>query len=102
MAFIHTHTRPDRDQHVRVNFDNAINHDEFKLCEGCCCEPNGIPYDCDSVMHYAKNQMGKAGLDTLEAVDPSKCKLLPYEEWNTKEPYISGNDIAMIKFHYDC
>ena len=63
----HTHKRPDRESYVDVIWDNVAHgkEDEFRFCEGCCCDTWGFEYDCESVMHYAKNQMSNGNGDTL-------------------------------------
>jgi hypothetical protein len=66
----HTHRRPDRDSHVKIVKENLHPHliDDFAKCSGenCCCDNvMHLPYDCDSVMHYAKNQGSKNGKDTI-------------------------------------
>ena len=33
--------------------------------KGKKCDTYGSPYDCESVMHYASNQMGKGGKTTI-------------------------------------
>ena len=62
----HTHMRPDRDDFVTVNWNNIVSgkKGEFENCRQLC-DTHGSPYDCDSVMHYASNQMSKNGKDTL-------------------------------------
>ena len=59
IAGIHTHQRLDRDSHVYINWGN-IQEDQksqFEICYGRWgCETWGYSYDCDSIMHYAKDQ----------------------------------------------
>ena len=58
IGLYHTHTRRDRDQYITINSTNiaASRKNEFDVCESNC-QTYGTPYDCDSVMHYASNQM---------------------------------------------
>lgn len=53
----HTHTRSDRDQYITINSNNiaASRKNEFDMCKNC--QTYNTTYDCDSVMHYASNQM---------------------------------------------
>merc|ERR1712020_499562 len=57
LAGYHTHKRFDRDAHVEIKWENISPDqvEQFEICEGCCCETWGYPYDCNSVMHYAKD-----------------------------------------------
>ena len=56
----HTQTRYDRDAHIEVMWDNIYDDkkDQFKICDYKCEFNQAFPYDCESVMHYARNQMG--------------------------------------------
>lgn len=40
VAFYHTHTRADREEHVFINWENIINsqRENFEVCSGCCCQ----------------------------------------------------------------
>ena len=61
---MHAHQRTDRDQHIEVMWDNIPepNRRNFEVIQ---FNTFGAPYDCDSVMHYAKDQMGYPGRDTM-------------------------------------
>ena len=69
-AGFHTHTRLDRDSHVDINWDNIFpdyKHN-FELCDKRSfwnCDTWGFSYECDSVMHYAKDQFSINGEDTI-------------------------------------
>ena len=67
LAGFHTHKRHDRDSHIVINWDNISpsKKKEFELCSGNNCDSWGYPYDCNSIMHYAKNQMSKNGQDSI-------------------------------------
>ena len=69
IGMYHTHMRPDRDDFISINFNNISSgkKKEFEKCtgNGKKCDTYGSPYDCDSVMHYASNQMGKGGKTTI-------------------------------------
>lgn len=70
IGMYHTHMRPDRDEFVTVNWENmkSSKRKEFEKCESNC-DTHGAPYDCDSVMHYASNQMSKNKKDTLSKIE---------------------------------
>ena len=58
IGLYHTHTRTDRDEHITINSNNiaARRKNEFDMCTRNC-KTYDTPYDCDSIMHYASNQM---------------------------------------------
>ena len=58
IGLYHTHTRTDRDEYITINSNNiaASRKNEFDMCKRNC-ETYDTPYDCDSIMHYASNQM---------------------------------------------
>merc|ERR1711971_2594 len=103
VGMYHTHMRPDRDDFVTINMQNVRGKQksQFKKCDPkhVTCDTHGHPYDCDSVMHYASNQMSKNGKDTITS-KKSSCKLLPFTQWNAKKEYLSPKDIAFLKRQY--
>ncbi len=102
LAGFHTHKRFDRDAHVQVVYENVLpdKKSEFDICKGgCCCQTWGYPYDCDSIMHYAKNQMSINGKDTLVS-NSASCKLLDFSSWQVYNPYMSPFDIEFIQEQY--
>lgn len=56
IGFQHEQTRPDRNQHVRINFHNILRGTEFNFQQYPTSQVNnyGIPYDYTSVMHYGQ------------------------------------------------
>ena len=64
----HTHQRPDRDDHVTIQWENVMTsrRREFERCPGPPhCHTRDLKYDCDSVMHYAADQMSRNGKPTI-------------------------------------
>ena len=63
-----THKRLDRDSYVDIKWDNiepSYMHN-FEFCSGNWnCDTWGYSYDCDSIMHYPKDQMSKNDKDTI-------------------------------------
>jgi len=101
IAFFHTHKRRDRDEHVKIEWEN-IHPDmieEFEICSGCCCNTHGIKYDCSSIMHYARNQMSRNGSDTITALNET-CYIPEFSEWNYHEPKMSKSDIEAVQIQY--
>ncbi|KAJ8670674.1 hypothetical protein QAD02_001933 [Eretmocerus hayati] len=101
VGFWHEHTRPDRDRHVQIIRDNIMTGQEYNFNKLTEDEVNslGLPYDYDSIMHYAKNTFSKGTyLDTI----------LPMENHGKKRPEIgqrvrlSEGDIAQTNLLYRC
>merc|ERR1712228_746610 len=70
---MHTQKRADRDRHVKVLKENI--QDRFEFSYDICyeCKDYGIPYDCDSIMHFGTETFS-LGKPTMESIDP-KCDL---------------------------
>ncbi|XP_015432107.1 PREDICTED: tolloid-like protein 2 [Dufourea novaeangliae] len=101
VGFWHEHTRPDRDRHVQIIRDNIMSGQEYNFNKLTEEEVNslGLPYDYDSIMHYAKNTFSRGTyLDTI----------LPMERDGKKRPEIgqrlrlSEGDIAQTNLLYKC
>ncbi|XP_044003802.1 tolloid-like protein 1 isoform X2 [Aphidius gifuensis] len=101
VGFWHEHTRPDRDRHVQIIRDNIMTGQEYNFNKLTHEEVDsiGLPYDYDSIMHYAKNTFSKGTyLDTI----------LPMENYGKLRPEIgqrirlSEGDIAQTNLLYKC
>lgn len=101
VGFWHEHTRPDRDQHVQIVRDNIMAGQEYNFNKLTDEEVNSLnlPYDYDSIMHYAKNTFSKGTyLDTI----------YPLEGFSKKRPEIgqrirlSEGDVAQTNLLYKC
>jgi len=70
---MHTQKRQDRNRHVRVLTENI--KDRFEHSYDIChqCKDYGVPYDCDSIMHFGTETFS-LGRPTMEATDRS-CDL---------------------------
>jgi len=101
VSFYHTQTREDRNQYVRIEWENIYNdsQDQFEYCSGCCCGTHGLDYDCSSVMHYARDQMSKNGRDTITPLSHS-CNVPYFNEWNYYEPIMSNTDVEAVQIQY--
>lgn len=78
LGFIHEHSRPDRDQYVRVNWDK-IEEDkqsQFEAAPASMAEPHkGRPFDYQSVMIYDPTDFAKQrGDHTLESLTGAKIE----------------------------
>lgn len=101
VGFWHEHTRPDRENHVVIERANILNGQEYNFNKLTAEEVNslGLPYDYDSIMHYARNTFSKGTyLDTI----------FPVEIKGRKRPEIgqrlrlSEGDIAQANLLYKC
>lgn len=70
LGFHHEQTRPDRDNFVRINFDNieAGRSGNFNMDNAASTTSFGTPYDFGSVMHYTAGSFSKNGYNTIEAI----------------------------------
>lgn len=101
VGFWHEHTRPDRDNHVQIIYDNIMKGQDYNFNKLTEDEVNslGQTYDYDSIMHYARTTFSKGTfLDTI----------LPLEVHGKKRPEIgqrvrlSASDIAQTNLLYKC
>lgn len=101
VGFWHEHTRPDRENHVVIERANILTGQEYNFNKLTAEEVNslGLPYDYDSIMHYARNTFSKGTyLDTI----------FPVEIKGRKRPEIgqrlrlSEGDIAQANLLYKC
>ncbi|XP_063217252.1 protein tolkin-like isoform X2 [Bacillus rossius redtenbacheri] len=101
VGFWHEHTRPDRDNHVHIVRENIMTGQEYNFNKLTPEEVNslGLPYDYNSIMHYARNTFSKGTyLDTI----------LPRDKIGKKRPDIgqrirlSEGDIAQTNLLYNC
>uniref|UniRef100_A0A182QG59 Metalloendopeptidase n=1 Tax=Anopheles farauti TaxID=69004 RepID=A0A182QG59_9DIPT len=101
VGFWHEHTRPDRENHVVIEKNNIVVGQEYNFNKLTEDEVNslGLPYDYDSIMHYARNTFSKGTyLDTI----------FPIEVPGRKRPEIgqrlrlSEGDIAQANLLYKC
>lgn len=101
VGFWHEHTRPDRDHHVQIVRDNIMAGQEYNFNKLTEEEVNSLnlPYDYDSIMHYAKNTFSKGTyLDTIH----------PLDDFSKKRPEIgqriklSEGDVAQTNLLYKC
>ncbi|KAL4084328.1 hypothetical protein QTP88_028152 [Uroleucon formosanum] len=103
VGFWHEHTRPDRDNHVQIVRDHIIVGQEYNFNKLTEEEVNslGLPYDYDSIMHYAKNTFSKGSyLETIHPIDAIRnLKKRPEIGQRVR---LSEGDIAQTKLLYKC
>lgn len=101
VGFWHEHTRPDRENHVVIEKNNIMQGQEYNFNKLTEEEVNslGLPYDYDSIMHYAKNTFSKGSyLDTILPVE-IKGRKMPEIGQRVK---LSEGDIAQANLLYKC
>ncbi|MCI4378995.1 hypothetical protein PGIGA_G00222720 [Pangasianodon gigas] len=94
LGFNHEQCRSDRDNHIRVVWDNVVddNKHNFNIKQTL---NQGTPYDYNSVMQYPKTAFSKNGLATM----------IPIPDPNVvfgKAIQMSQNDINRLKLLYQC
>lgn len=72
VGFFHEHSRPDRDESIRIHYQNIANgvpYREFDAFDHPGYNTQGITYDYNSIMHYNADQAAQNGLSTIESHD---------------------------------
>lgn len=96
MGMLHTHTRLDRGEHVHVNYLNVLPDKWIDYSWNPLQFPLDTEYDCDSIMHYRDTSFNIGNSITLEAVDPSRCRL------RSRSNRPTSADIDLINKLYNC
>lgn len=67
----HEHTRPDRDQHIKVIWENVSTQKAANFALSKSNKQNYGPYDFSSIMHYGEYFFSANGERTIEALNPT-------------------------------
>nr|BAG06176.1 hatching enzyme [Setarches guentheri] len=94
LGFYHEHTRSDRDQYVKINWDNIYKYFVYNFQKKDTNNLN-TPYDYSSVMHYGRTAFGKRQLETIIPIPDSSVPIGQREE-------LSKMDIVRINRLYKC
>ncbi|KAM8725700.1 low choriolytic enzyme-like [Acanthopagrus schlegelii] len=71
LGFYHEHTRSDRDQYIKINWDNINPYFTFNFKKQDTNNLN-TPYDYSSIMHYGRTAFGTRRSETIVPIpDPS-------------------------------
>ncbi|XP_031548611.1 uncharacterized protein LOC116286289 [Actinia tenebrosa] len=97
VGFWHEQSRPDRNHHVEVMWENIEegNEDNFNKYKRNDIDVLNTNYDFDSIMHYGKYSFSKNGNPTLIAIND------PDRELGQRDGF-SEIDIVKINALYDC
>lgn len=101
IGFHHEHARRDRDKHIIINKANIISGQayNFDLLSSTEFDEPLLPYDYNSIMHYAKNSFSKSTyLDTITPIG-----LLPDAHIELgQRRRLSRGDILQANLLYNC
>lgn len=62
LGLVHTQARPDRNDYIKVNMESIASAHRSQYGPICHdCHTFGLPYECDSVMHYGYKDFAKIG-----------------------------------------
>ncbi|KAI8044617.1 hypothetical protein M5D96_000788 [Drosophila gunungcola] len=101
IGFHHEHARGDRDKHIIINKANIMRGQEYNFD---VLSPEEVdlpllPYDLNSIMHYAKNSFSKSSyLDTITPIGISPAT--PLELGQRRR--LSRGDIVQANLLYKC
>merc|ERR1719244_631323 len=100
LGVMHTQTRLDRDDYITVHQDNIDPNrfNNYEMCSGGECNAHGLPYDCQSTMHYRDYffKVDDAAGPTMTAKDPNTCNL------KTGGDAVIATDWELLNIMYDC
>ncbi|XP_037927660.1 seminal metalloprotease 1-like [Teleopsis dalmanni] len=97
LGFYHQQSTPDRDQYVRINYENILHgseHNFQKYAEGFVSD-FGISYDYASIMHYGPYAFSWNGRPTIERLHSKSTAI-------GQRFGLSAKDIQKIKKMYSC
>ncbi|CAF3391332.1 unnamed protein product [Rotaria sp. Silwood1] len=98
VGFAHEQTRPDRDQHVTVNYNNIEAGKESNFQRYLTSEVNTFSkaYDIASIMHYKWNAFSKNGLATITPKGNVSQSVMG------SSVQMTNLDIEKVKAYYGC
>ncbi|XP_067665339.1 zinc metalloproteinase nas-36-like isoform X2 [Haliotis asinina] len=78
IGFWHEHSRPDRDNHIRVKYENVRDGEDFNFLKESWryLDNLDIPYDIGSVMHYGSTAFSVGSKTTIETLQPLEQNVL--------------------------
>jgi len=106
LGFEHTHQRSDRDDYVEIHLENLSESGKkyayaFSKCSSCVTK--GLPYDCNSIMHYPNDAFAAYGKKTITSKNPNTCQTFTNRQYYSirhEDQVMTANDIATIRNVY--
>ncbi|CAF1066741.1 unnamed protein product [Adineta ricciae] len=101
LGFNHEQTRPDRDQYIKVLYENIEpeNKHNFDKNQAAAFQSVGLPYDFNSIMHYTYNSFSTNGLPVMVTADGAS------KDWRYTMGtgnVLTESDIYKVKKIYGC
>lgn len=98
LGFFHEHSRPDRDNFIKIEWDNVIDGAEIYLQKAEEINSLGSTYDYLSIMHYPGDAY---------AINNTICTILNstvMNQWETmgQRVKLSDRDIDQLRLLYQC
>nr|XP_012563410.1 unnamed protein product [Hydra vulgaris] len=100
LGFIHEHSRPDRDDFIKVEFANIKEEDfvNFEKYSFANVNDENVDYNFNSVMHYRGDAFTKNGKNTIVPRYPEPSDNFQFGQ----RVKFSEGDITQIVRFYDC
>jgi len=97
-GFWHEHSRYDRDNYVRINWNNILRGMAYNFNKYSWNEINllGEPYDLSSIMHYNSKAFSKNGHNTIDVIKPNSTAVIGQTSG------LSTTDIRKLNKLYSC
>jgi len=98
LGFWHEHSRPDRDDHVTINWDYITSSSQGNFAKATMVNSLGSPYDFNSIMHYPTVSFATDGRT------PTIVPLEPLAKWETmgQRAQLSEHDVDQLRLLYQC
>lgn len=95
LGFYHEQTRSDRDQYVRINWENISPEQAYNFQKQNTNNQN-TPYDYSSIMHYGKTAFAiQPGMETITPIPDATVQIGQRQD-------LSNTDILRINKLYGC
>lgn len=97
IGFYHEHSRSDRDDFVRIHYENVVSGHEFNFAK-LSPQQNALltPFDYESIMIYGDKAFSKNGQKTIETKGGQKIAY-PFNK-----SQLTNLDVTAIKKLYQC
>lgn len=99
IGFYHEQNRPDRDQYIRIDYDNVQDGLAFAFDKEYNTQYFNTPYDLKSIMQYYEYSFSKNGKRTIVPLNGEH--LVPVFS-KTEAQILTASDISSVKQLYKC